>query len=700
MTRCGQERRTRSQCKVGCRIERMRCNRRTASNQTRWSHGSGYRLVAYPGMMPYMSENNGDILIRLPDLERHQLDAASDSRADEKGEFVVAKLTYNGAVLWKQYVSVDAPHWTNRHGVEHWVAPFDFDQVLEQQYQYRTSRLPVRNQVFEFTVSLYDSMTDAQLSSTSVIVVHAPYYKSAVVINNRNGRIESDGVGFFPFGMYTYGVTSSVEMSIPDKEVVHGFNMVGPYLSEAGGHNNETWADIDRFLHRCDLIGMKVHYDLAALAEHANESQKWDLIKEEVNRVKNHSSIFAYYLADEPGGSHIPVTSLIEVYKFVKQLDPYRPITSVFCCVDPAEYAAAYDVGMMDPYPIPNQQVTEVSDAARKLRNVGKPFFIVSQAFGGGESWERNPSRQEERIMTYLAVINGAVGIQYFIRSPEQFPYAPAAWSECRQVALEILDIAEAVLTSNTLVSVDIETVEVAGWNSRLEGTVIMAAANTQNVPVQVSLFALRNRTYNGPVEVVGQNRQVMAKNGTLSDVLAAFGTAIYRFPPTQSPIASASEKGPQPNPRNILRNPSFEESYNIGSPDGAYIAAGSDHAATYFTDSFQSVHGLHSLRLVTPTNNTGPGVSVTPYPVQLLQNVTYVFSVWAKASVLNSQLRVAFLQGFQPNGIVTFMVNEDWSEFSTTVTATQDPQRGHLLQYELTSPGTLWLDLIQLIPY
>lgn len=689
-------------CEIGCRMEKMRCNRRTGINGTRRSHGSEYTLVAYPGMMPYMSETTGEVLVRVPDLERYRR-AASDSHADEEHGFV-AKLAYNDAVLWKKYVNTAVPHWANRHGVKHWVAPFRFDQVLEHQRYTaaENSRFSERNQVFEFTVSLYDSTAEVQLISTRVIVVRAPYCKSAVVINNRNGQIKVDGVGFFPFGMYTYGVTSNVEMSIPDEEVVHGFNMIGPYLSEVGGHTNETWTAIDSFLSRCDLIGMKVHYDLAALAESANESQKWDLIKEEVNRVKNHSSIFAYYLADEPGGSHIPVSNLTEVYKFVKQLDPYRPITSVFCCVDPAEYASAYDIGMMDPYPIPNMPVTEVSDAAIKLRAVGKPFFIVPQAFGGGESWERTPTRQEERVMTYLAVINGAVGIQYFIRSPEQFPYAPAAWSECRQVALEILDIAEAILTStnNTIVSIDIEAVETAGWHSRLQGVIIMVVANTQNMPVEIILVASQNMTYDGPVEVVGQNRQVMAENGRLTDTLAEFGTAIYRFPPVQSP--GASKTGPQPDPRNILNNPSFEESCNIGSPDGAYIAAGSDPAATYFTDSFQSVHGLHSLRLVTPTNKTGPGVSVTPYPIPFPKNTTCLFSVWAKASVLNSQLRVVF-QTSQPNNSFTFMVTNDWQEFNITVNVTATAEAGEsrvkLLQYELTTPGTLWLDLMQIIP-
>lgn len=43
----------------------------------------------------------------------------------------------------------------------------------------------------------------------------------------------------------------------------------------------------------------------------------------------------------------------------------------------------------------------------------------LSQAFGGGENWARGPSRQEERLMTYLGLLKGAKAIQYFVRSPE-----------------------------------------------------------------------------------------------------------------------------------------------------------------------------------------------------------------------------------------------------------------------------------------
>lgn len=36
--------------------------------------------------------------------------------------------------------------------------------------------------------------------------------------------------------------------------------------------------------------------------------------------------------------------------------------------------------------------------------NATKPLWIIPQAFGGSEHWDRQPSAPEERVMTYLSV--------------------------------------------------------------------------------------------------------------------------------------------------------------------------------------------------------------------------------------------------------------------------------------------------------
>ena len=67
-----------------------------------------------------------------------------------------------------------------------------------------------------------------------------------------------------------------------------------------------------------------------------------------------------------------------------------------------------------------------------------KAIWLVPQAFGGGEHWTREPTKAEIRAMTYLGLIEGAMGIQYFIRrGPNLNPKSPIAWHECSELALE-----------------------------------------------------------------------------------------------------------------------------------------------------------------------------------------------------------------------------------------------------------------------
>ena len=125
-------------------------------------------------------------------------------------------------------------------------------------------------------------------------------------------------------------------------------------------------------------------------------------------------------------------------------------------------------------------------------------------------------SQQEERVMTYLSVLTGAVGIQYFIRrsvcahqavqllissllllstahtltplhSPGKFPYAPTAWSECRRLALEIRELSSAILSGRPQLEVHPSVtsgVLAVGWGERVEGAYVVAAVNYLKKPV------------------------------------------------------------------------------------------------------------------------------------------------------------------------------------------------------------------------
>lgn len=259
-----------------------------------------------------------------------------------------------------------------------------------------------------------------------------------------------------------------------------------------------------------------------------------------------HAAILAYYIADEPGGAHIPPGVLEKVYSFVKGLDPHHPMTMAFCCVDPLHYKNAFDIGMMDPYPIvsidEDRKVNQprlthmVVGACAALRATKKPFFLVLQAFGGGEAWQRSPTAAELRLMAYLALIKGAIGIQFFARHPANvFPNSPSAWNEVRRVALEVAELTPAISSgqqqaesrsTHPVISGNTTWVEVGAWGATTEpgdAYTVVAVANCNNTPTALTLSGLSHTVgeqYTGVAEVVNQNRNVSVVSGQIQDML------------------------------------------------------------------------------------------------------------------------------------------------------------------------------------
>ena len=93
------------------------------------------------------------------------------------------------------------------------------------------------------------------------------------VDNIRGQLLDASGYPFILFGSYIYGVTTDIERAVPQEEIPFGklrreyfilddsekilvstgMNWIGPYLSEAKGHTNETWSIILAFLDRFPL---------------------------------------------------------------------------------------------------------------------------------------------------------------------------------------------------------------------------------------------------------------------------------------------------------------------------------------------------------------------------------------------------------------------------------------------------------------
>lgn len=523
---------------------------------------------------------------------------------------------------------------------------------------------------------------DQQLAEASTQIRKAPPKGNEVKIDNLTRSLIVDGLPFIPFGFYTY---YPLKEGVMDGEVVRGFNLFSPY--HGGPHEREKHAPIMAYLDRCAEIGMRVNYHLMWPYQSEMSDAQMALLRSEIETVRDHPALLSWYIADEPGLEYVP--QLTKVYNLLKELDPYHPVTIVFCQgADHAlKFSGTMDIVMADPYPIPQGPPTAVSRTADEFNTAFDfrlPLWIVPQAFGGNEWWQREPTAREQRVMTYLALIHGARGIQYFIRSPQvSFPKSPSMWAECGALALEAAELTPALTSAETAPSVTVSARAVHACALRHRGIVTVLAVNTDKKP-QMLRIQVNGIDFTGEADVLFEDRTVTVEGGAIEEPIDGYGTRAYAIP-----IGQLAQDDLAVDPANLVVDPSWESTPSVGTPSACYASI--PGAATCFVDSRIARHGCHSLRMTAPTAQELP--SLTPYPVSLKAGQAYRVSVWSRAKSDGVVLKVSLgsLASQQ------FSLTREWKEYMFTVAPERDVRLSPGLA--LGTPGVAWLDLFQVVP-
>ncbi len=155
-----------------------------------------------------------------------------------------------------------------------------------------------------------------------------------------------------------------------------------------------------------------------------------------------------------------------------------------------------------------------------------------------------------------------------------------------------------------------------------------------------------------------------------------------------------------------------------MGIPSYCYANAGSDKGSTYFIDSRISFDGAHSLRLNTPTYGKGPLLKF--FKVKMKYNVSYSFSIWAKAAPKlpqPQQKRGFFDKLFFPDKKIEkkafifkmqigsqktlFEISEKWEKYEIEIMKKGKAGKKYngYPKLELIGQGTAWFDLMEIIP-
>jgi hypothetical protein len=517
---------------------------------------------------------------------------------------------------------------------------------------------------------------------------------------------------FFPFGFYCY---SPVFPTLPEEEVVKGFNLISPYQKIVPETLNERKAYMDR----CAELGMKVHYNLLSVSggggvgskiDGLSDTEKRERLIAEINLFKDHPALLGWYISDEPNGNKITPEKLEEIYRTVKAIDPWHPVSIVFMApfLASKRYSNALDIVMADPYPLPDHPVTMPGDVAAQLRTEfkgRKPFWIVPQAFGGGELWSREPTAQEVRSMTWQSIINGATGIQYFVRQGlNYFPKSAAMWGECGRMAVEVAELTPWLLSDEESLPVTSASGNVIVASRLHNRQLIIMAVNKVNEPVSTSFRIGGGIT--GKARVLFENRIVSVNGGIIYDQLSSLGSQVYLI--NLNPEKQLSED----SPTNLVRDSGFEDLSAPGIPSACYARPGGDRGATYFLDTREFSKGSHSLRIITPVENKS--LAIRFFPCNVKAGASYTISIWAKSdperrfiSVTKEKNPRLYERNENPQyveisfgefGRARFIPDKEWKRYMTFVTIPSDTLVAFKTNLILKMPGqgVAWFDEVR----
>lgn len=550
--------------------------------------------------------------------------------------------------------------------------------------------------------------------SATASFVRLEYKSNEVKADNLTGGLIVNKRQFFPFGFYCY---SPLHPTMPEEEVIRGFNMMSPYQKI----NYETLNDRKAYMDRCAELGMKVNYNLLSVSggggvgskiEGISNEEKRKRLIEEINTFRDHPALLGWYISDEPNGYKIKPEILEEIYRTVKEADPWHPVSIVFMApfISSKKYANALDIVMADPYPVPDIPVSLIGNVTGQLKAEfagKKPVWIAQQSFGGGEIWGREPTLQEVRSMTWQAIIRGATGIQYFVRQGlNYFPKSAATWNECGRIAMEVAELTPWLLSDEETLPVESSSPNILLSSKRHNDQLLVMVVNKVNEPaiITIKIPGIKNAR----AKLILENRSLPVTGGSITDHLAAFGSQVYLISlnPDKNQVTSSG--------RNLLRDPGFEDISSPGIPASCYARPGGDRGATYFLDTREKVEGNHSVRLITPQENKS--VALRFYPFSVKAGNSYIISIWAKSDpeqrlkTVNEEFAFQAIKEQKPQyvevitgdfGHARFVPDNEWRQYVTFVTIPEELTPASFkinLILKMPGQGVAWFDEMRVI--
>jgi len=265
-------------------------------------------------------------------------------------------------------------------------------------------------------------------------------------------------------------------------------------------------------------------------------------------------------------GPPIPAKKIIDDYQKVRATDPTRPVllnlgqgvawdgwhgrgVRTNHPEDYPEYVKGCDIASFDIYPVAHSR----EQVAGKLWYVPKGVErLVKWSNGDKIVWNciectriQNPTNkatpQQVRCEVWMSIIHGSMGLIYFVHEWEPRFNESALLSDTQMLSAvteinrQITHLGP-VLNSQTVrdgvnVTTDNTNVPVVSMMKRYKTVTYIFAVGMRNGRTTAT-FTVRNLAGGDTVEVIGENRTILSKNGVFKDRFEPWDVHLYRIGP------------------------------------------------------------------------------------------------------------------------------------------------------------------------
>ncbi len=363
-----------------------------------------------------------------------------------------------------------------------------------------------------------------------------PFMPNPTVGFDKNGFLTVEGKPFFPVGLYTIQAKEGSHDTVMEESRQAGFNTtvfyaytvdtITPLLDAAARHG------LRAFVYPADPYHVR-----------ENTATREELIGE-IRARMHHPALLGWYVVDEPEGIGVAsVQTVRNYYQLIKETDPSHPCSLVIMTPGAAaNYGHSTDIMWIDPYPVPYNPVTYVSecmDGARASVPKDKPVWAIPQAFDwsvwktGAIDKIHRPTPEEERCMTYLALVHGAKGIIYWAHTGSKYYIHdyPEHWAALKKIAGELRDLSPVLLTTDSPLKASLSprTATLDTMVKELDGRTYVFAVNREPASTQARI-SLKGAKAAANVEVLFENRTLPASRNGWTDQFGPLEVHIYRL--------------------------------------------------------------------------------------------------------------------------------------------------------------------------